>query len=291
MRHDPLIAIGDGRERPDPEPFREMVRLASEGRPLALITVIETVGPVPRGMGTSMVALEDGSGIGSIGGGELERLALEQAVAAIRDGRPRLLRYDFTGGETPELRKKCPSVTGLFVQPFLAGPELLIFGGGHIGSNLARMAQAAGYRVTVLDDRPGLPDPEWFPDGVRLLGGPMVENLDSIKFDDRSTYLVIVSYSHAKDEEILSACLRKPWRYAGMIGSCAKISAVFGKIGADDDTRALLSKVSSPIGLDLGGRSPGEVAVSILAEMQAVRYGKGEVLPMSARQCRREKKQ
>jgi len=271
MGPDPLVAIGDGQERIDIDAYREFLRLTDEGVPVALVTVVGVSGSTPRGMGAVMVVREDGSSVGTIGGGSLELLASRHAVSSLRDGKPRRLHYD---------AKNCSGVTDIFVQPSAGRPNLFIFGAGHIGASLAPMAAAAGFRVTVLDDRDGFPDPAKFPPGVRLLAGLFDEGIESLVFDESSTYVVIASYSHMKDEQILENCLRMPWKYIGMIGSRKKIETAFGKIGTDEEAGRLLSRVHAPIGLDLGGRSTGELAVSILAELLAVRNDREQVVPM-----------
>jgi xanthine dehydrogenase accessory factor len=281
MVPDPLVAIGDGRETVDMEAYEEFVRLASEGKPVALVTVVETGGSVPRGMGAVMAVRADGSTVGTVGGGSLEVLAGREAVASLADGKPRRLHYDFTGEQDENLPKKCGGVIDLFVQPSASFPVLYLFGAGHVGASLAPMAAAAGFRVTVLDDRRGFPDPSAFPPGVELVNGMFEESIESLRFDAESTFVVITSYSHAKDERILGGCLHRDWKYLGMIGSRRKVESAFRKLAKDEESRERLSRVRAPIGLDLGGRSTGEIAVSILAELLAVRNDREQVVPMS----------
>jgi xanthine dehydrogenase accessory factor len=286
MGSDPLAAIGDGREILQLEAYAEFVRLCEKGQPAALVTVLQTGGSVPRGMGAAMTVRADGSTVGTIGGGSLEVLAGKEALASLRDGRPRRLHYDFTGGQDGNLPEKCGGIYDLFVQPSIGFPALYLFGAGHIGTALAPMAASAGFQVTVLDDRDGFPDPAAFPAGVDLVHGPFDERIESLRFDAGLTYVVIVSYSHAKDEQILEACLHREWKYMGMIGSRRKVESAFRKLGNDPASQERLALVRAPIGLDLGGRSTGEIAVSILAELLAVRNDRGQVIPMSEKNKR-----
>ena len=144
------------------------------------------------------------------------------------------------------LPKKCGGVIDLFVQPSAPQPSLYLFGAGHVNGALAPMALAAGFRVTVLDDRDGFPDPAVFPGEAVLRHGPFAELVDGLAFDADRTYCVIVAYSHVKDEEILEACLRS---------ACAP-------------------------------RSNASIAVSILAELLAVRNEREQVVPMSRKNKR-----
>lgn len=275
-----LVALGEPVERVEVDAYREFVRLADAGRPVALVTVVDTAGSAPRGMGAAMAVREDGSIVGTVGGGNLEHIAARHALEALGDGRPRRFHYDYSGGEGQNLDKACMGTTDLYVQPCLALPQLYVFGAGHIAVALAPIARASGFRVTVIDDRPGYPDPARFPDGVRCLHGDFVPTIESLTFDD-ATSIVAVTYGHEKDEEVLAACLGRRWRYLGMIGSRAKVGRAFRSLGVDEASRARLREVRAPIGLDLGGRSPGEIAVQIAAEILAVRYGRvSSVRPM-----------
>ena len=270
---DPLVEIGEPTERLELDAYAEFVRLAGAGLPVALVTVVGTDGSAPRGMGAAMAVRADGSIAGTVGGGNLEHEIVRHALLSLADGRPRRFHYDFSGGASQNLEKACVGKTEFFVQPCLTAARLHLFGGGHIAIALAAIAEAAGFRVTVIDSRPGFPDPSRFPGTVRLVQGPLPDSIGPLPFDE-STYVVIVTHGHEQDETVLAACLGKPWKYLGMIGSRAKVARVFRSLGTDDAARRRLSEVRAPIGLDVGGRSPGEIAVSIAAEMIAVRYGK-----------------
>lgn len=284
---EPLVALGEPAERLELDAYREFVRLADAAQPVALVTVVETRGSAPRGMGAAMAVREDGSIVGTVGGGNLEHIAVRHALEAIEDGRPRRFHYDYSGGPGQNLAKACLGKTDLYVQPCPAPPRLYVFGAGHIGIALAPIARASGFRVTVIDDRPGYPDAARFPEGVRCVAGPFVPTIESLAFDG-ATYVVVVTYGHEQDETVLSACLQRRWRYLGMIGSRAKVARIFRTLGVDEETRRRLAEVHAPIGLDLGGRSPGEIAVQIAAELLAVRHGRRAVGPMRAGAGRHE---
>ena len=279
---DPLVAVGEGRESFDLEAYQEFVRLSREGEPAALVTVIGSAGSSPRGMGAAMTVRGDGSIAGTVGGGSLELLVIKHALEAMQDGRPRRFHYDYSGGEEQNLEKACMGETDFFIQPSVRRPRLHIFGAGHIGVALASIAQQAGFQVSLADDRPGFPPALAVPAGVRVLDGPFEETISGLTFDE-ATYAVIVTYGHTQDENVLRACLHLPWRYLGMIGSKAKVARVFEGVGVDQASRERLKAVHAPIGLDIGGRAPGEIAISIAAELLAVRHGRdpSHVRPMA----------
>lgn len=268
---DPLLAKGDAREWTDLDPYREFVRLGSEGIPVALVTVLETTGSAPRSMGAAMTVSHDGSIVGTVGGGGLEREMIKHALDAIRDGCPRRYHYDFSGGKHQNVEIGCSGKADFLIQPCVTQPHLMIFGAGHIGRALAPMGVAAGFRLTVADDRPGQPEPHAFPANAHLCSGDFRETISKLAFDS-TTYIVVVTYNHEQDETVLGACLHKEWRYLGMIGSKAKVASIFKSLSVDDESKRLLSRVHAPIGLRLGGRSPGEIAVAIAAELIAVRH-------------------
>lgn len=275
-----LAEAGEAKECAEAPALVEFGRLVEAGRRAALVTVIGTTGSAPRGMGAAMAVRDDGTIAGTVGGGRLEFEAIAAAKAAMADGRPRRLHLDFTAGPGRNIDMACAGTADLFVLPHAGGPELVVFGAGHVARALAPMARAAGYRVTVLDDRPGHPDPGAFPAGARLLAGTYAETAAGIEFDADRTFVVLVTHGHEKDAEALRLCLDMPWRYLGMIGSRSKVARVFADLSAAGAPAEALARVRAPIGLDLGGRAPGEIAVSILAEMQAVRYGKEMTRPL-----------
>jgi xanthine dehydrogenase accessory factor len=254
----------------------EFARLAREGEPVALVTVVGAEGSTPRGMGGCMTVRRDGSIAGTIGGGSIELMAIEQALAAIEDGRPRRFHFDFSGGPHQNLDKACTGKTDVFVQPCLPQPKLFVLGAGHIGNALARLGREAGYRVTIVDERPGYPQRSQLAEDAEPVHCDYSEAGARLPIDGNS-YVVIVTHGHTEDEKALAACLHRPWKYLGLIGSRSKVARIFRNLARDDEAKSALDRVHAPIGLDLGGRSVGEIAISIVAEMQAVRHGRDEI--------------
>jgi len=209
-----------------------------------------------------------------VGGGNLELYVIRHALESLTDGRSRRIHYDFTGGQATNVEKACCGTTDFLVQPFVPACRLVIFGAGHVARSLAVLGRSCGFDLVVVDDRPEFLNPTHFPPGARLLGGPFESLAGSVPMDD-GTYAVIMTYGHDHDETVLAACLRRPWRYLGMMGSLSKVAKVRQHLALSEEDRGLLDRVHAPIGLDTGGRSPGEIAVSIMAEILSVRYGRG----------------
>ncbi|MGD8395608.1 MAG: XdhC/CoxI family protein [Candidatus Eiseniibacteriota bacterium] len=279
---DPVVAIAPAGERLDPAVYAEFAELVTRGEPAVLVTVVRTTGSVPRGMGAVMLVRRDGTIGGTVGGGAVERLAIAEARHALADGRARLLHYDCTGAATRNLEMICEGTVDLYVQPAAARSHLVVCGAGHVARALVPLALATGFRATVIDERPGMPVASDFPPGVELLPGDYRRHLAALDLDADATFVVIVTHGHRHDTEVLAACLDRPCRYLGMIGSRSKVRAVFDALGTTEEARRRLERVRAPIGLDLGGRTPSEIALSILAEMTAVKHDRDTIVPLSA---------
>lgn len=229
----------------------------TEKRPAVLATVIEVKGASPAKVGAQIVLLGDGTSSGTVGGGKLEASILEDAHLAITDGLPRLTHYSLTEKGPDAIGTLCGGDVSVFIQPFLPPAQLIIVGGGHIGRPLKVMAETAGFDVIIVDVEPGRAD---------------VPELESVHLTADS-YMVLITTDHISDEAALRKLVYSPVRYIGMIGSRHKCNAIMEHMRLDGVSDVALARVYAPIGLDLGGPTPQEIAVSILAEVIAVRRG------------------
>ena len=225
--------------------------------PVALATVVDVQGASPTQVGFKLLVQTDGSAVGNIGGGDLEQRVREEAIAALRDGRSRLFHFTLREEEPDALGTLCGGDVTLFIEVYNPIPTLLIVGGGHLGRPLAEMARVVGFHVQVVDVQPERATvPQFDPEVVTPW-----------------TFVVITTQTHATDEQALRQVLDTPAAYVGMIGSRRKVQTIFGHLRADGVSDEQLARVRAPIGLDLGGRSPEEIALAILAEVVQVRYG------------------
>ncbi len=243
--------------------MREAIQALAEAihhkQPAVLATVIEVIGASPAKVGAQIVLLADGMTAGTAGGGKLEAAILVDAQAALSDGQPRLTHYTLTEEGTDAVGVLCGGEVRAFIQPYLPPPQLVIVGGGHIGRPLKIMGEAAGFDVLVVDVEPGR---------------ATVPGLDTIQLTE-DAYIVLITTDHVSDEAALRQVITSPARYIGMIGSRYKCDTILGRLRADGVSDEALARVYAPIGLDLGGSSPEEIAVSILAEVIAVRRSGG----------------
>ncbi len=228
-----------------------------QDEPVALATVVEVEGASPAQVGFKMLVRPDGSVVGNLGGGELEQRTRAEAVNALREGASRLIHYTLREEGPDAIGMLCGGRVSVFIEVYRPTPVLLIVGGGHIGQPLAEMGRLLGFQVEVVDVRPER---------------ATVPHLDPTTITPQ-TYVVLITEDHRTDEQALRQVLDTPAAYIGMIGSLRKVSIVFDHLRADGVSEERLAQIHAPIGLDLGGRSPAEIALSILAEIVQVRYG------------------
>ena len=250
------------------EIYKEIVALRKAGVGCAIVTITEAKGSVPRSAGAKMLVKPDGSIIGTVGGGAVEKRLIEEALTALEKGQPKSLHLNLG----KELAMSCGGAITAFIEPLISIPQLIIFGAGHIGSALTRLGKMLGFRVIVSDSRSEYANHERLPDADQIFAAPYQDSLPNLKFDE-NTYVVILTHQHAHDQEILEYCVQKPLAYLGMIGSKTKIKKAFDRLREQDIDEKLIAKIHSPIGLDIGAETPEEIALAIAAELVAVRKG------------------
>lgn len=252
---------------------REIVEVLEGRRGRAVLaTVIGRSGSAPQIVGAKLLLHESGTVVGTVGGGAIEAQVLASCQAALRDGRSRRVKANLV----QDLAMCCGGAMEVFVEYLQPQLRLIIVGGGHVAQAVVPVATAAGFRVTVLDDREELLEHPAF-EGVETLAHDVDElDDDALALTDRD-YVLVMTRDHQRDEVAVARLLRLPHHFLGMIGSRRKVHTVLRRIVARE--RGLgrqepdMSRLRAPIGLALGGRTPGEIAVSIVAELIAVRYG------------------
>jgi xanthine dehydrogenase accessory factor len=239
------------------DPIQALAEAIQQQQPAVLATVIEISGASPAKVGAQIVLLADGATTGTVGGGKLEASIVNDARDARSSGQPRLVHYTLAESGQDAIGTLCGGEVRVFIQPYVPAPKMIIVGGGHIGRPLRVMGEAAGFNVMVVDAEPGLAN---------------VPGLEAIALNQDS-YVVLITTDHISDEAALRQVITSPLRYVGMIGSRAKCQTILDHLRADGITAEALDRVYAPIGLELGGTSPQEIAVAILAEIIAVRHG------------------
>lgn len=244
------------------------------GARVALVTIVRVNGSTPQRVGAKMLVDEDGAIVGTIGGGCYENDAIGRARLALREGaRPFLVHYDLNDDFAQDTGLVCGGQMDVFVEPLLPPPDLFIVGAGHVGFHLARIAAATGFTVHVVDDREAFANRERFPDAADVIVDDIGVWLAEAPLPT-SAFVVVVTRGHKHDLDAVRALGDRDLRYVGLIGSRAKVARLGEQLVAEGADAALMARVHAPIGLDIGAVTPEEIAVSILAELIAVRYGK-----------------
>jgi xanthine dehydrogenase accessory factor len=242
------------------------------GTPAALAIVIRTEGSVPRKPGTKMIIFGDGRIMGTLGGGDLEKRVIEQALEAIHEKIPRIVSFTLDM-EKGKLDMMCGGTVEVYIEPLLPSEKLIIFGAGHITRSLAPMMKKIGFQVSVVDDTPDFLKKEYFPDIENLY----IEDMDVFAkavSSDPKTYVIVLSRGFSRDKVILGHLLRKEFRYIGMIGSQRKLENIIKALQEEGLPKEAFSTLKSPVGLDIGAETPEEIAISIAAEIMAIKKGK-----------------
>lgn len=264
--------------------YREIARLSEEGAAFVVATVVESSGSTPRKSGAKMLVTADGGTEGTVGGGKVEAQVTEDALDALRRGISRTVEYELREEGDHALGMVCGGDTKVFLEVHKPAETLLVIGAGHIGEKLAAMGEILGYRIVVLDQRPEFATEERFPSAEVIVGHPG-ETAGLVEIDDR-THIVIVTHGHVHDKETLRSVATSPAAYIGMIGSRRKVATVMSELEEEGVDAEALAGVSAPVGLDLGGDEPAQIALSILAEISARRHGREEVPYMKGSRVR-----
>jgi xanthine dehydrogenase accessory factor len=253
--------------------YEQLAAAARGGEPAWLATVVTTTDSTPARVGMKMIARTTGLVAGTIGGGALEKMTLEK-IRAEQPGTAVKWSFDLgseegVGIHTPMV---CGGVEEILVEPLASGVPLIIFGGGHCGIALSQLAAQTGFAVTVYDCREEWASAEKHPHAARLLCAPYegVENRVALT---AQTYVVIMTHGHQHDASVLRQVVGADWKYLGMMGSGKKVGAVLEGLRVSGVDPARIGRVSSPIGVAIGSHTPEEIAVSIVAQMIAVRNG------------------
>jgi xanthine dehydrogenase accessory factor len=255
------------------EVFAALAAALEAGEPVALVTITGSTGSTPQRVGAKMLVYEDGRTVGTIGGGCYENEAFWKAREAIKSRKPLNMSFELNDDFAQETGLVCGGQMDVFIEPVESSPELYVFGAGHVGHFVGKMAHDVGFRVHVVDDREKFANAERFGPDIDVIVDDIPIWLEKHTLS-ATTYAVVVTRGHRHDLETMRGLLRSPLRYLGLIGSKAKVKRIFDMLREEGVTPDTLRPVHAPIGLDIGAITPQEIAVSIVAELIAVKHGK-----------------
>jgi xanthine dehydrogenase accessory factor len=249
--------------------FEEIVKMRRAGQRGALATIVHTNGSIPSYESSRMLVREDGSLVGTIGGGCVEAEVWAAAKEVMDKEAPRKMVFNLNNEATYDNGLICGGTVEIFVEPILPQPMLHLFGGGHVSMALAKAAASAGFGIVLVDDREAFANLQRFPMAQEVFTS--YEDAFSKIQPNASSYLVIVTRGHKEDMRVLAWAVRTNARYIGMIGSKRKVLSVYKALEQEGFRAEEMERVFAPMGLDIGALSPEEIAISIVAELIAVR--------------------
>jgi len=235
-----------------------------------LATVVQVTGSAPQVPGAKLVVLADGRAAGTVGGGAFERRVLEEARSALDPASQptRLLTLNLTR----DLGMCCGGEMKVFLERVLGPERLVVFGGGHIGKALAEAAARVGFAVTVVDEREEWAAAARFPQAREVVNEEPEVALPELLLDE-ATFCVVVTHDHKLDQALVKSLLGSRARFVGLVASRTKRNKFVARLRAQGLSEAELGRLRSPLGLALGAITPEEIALSIVAELVAVRRG------------------
>ena len=251
------------------EIYREMVNLISKGEGGVLATIISSKGSAPRKTGAKMLIKTDGSFIGTVGGGGVEKAVMDKVPEVMKTGITATVHFDLSG-TGPNAAMICGGQIDVFLEPIRNSERLFLFGAGHISQATTAMAKMMGFDVTVIDPRSEYNNPERFPQADSLVVKEYEAAFPELQVN-KDSYIVIYTPGHNLDETCLRFALTTDACYIGMIGSQKKSLEIKRRIVESGVPKGTVERTHTPIGIDIGAETPEEIAVSILAEIIKVK--------------------
>jgi xanthine dehydrogenase accessory factor len=250
--------------------YEEIIRLRRLGQKCALATIVQVRGSIPSFESAKLLVREDGSMVGTIGGGCVEAEVWNVAREVLQTEKPRNLNFSLGQDAAYDNGLICGGQLNVFVEPVLPQPSAFIFGAGHISKSLCKVAGMAGFRTTVVDDREMFANRERFPEADEVIAAEYEQVFPSLEVNETG-YLVIVTRGHRDDMRVLKWAIQTPARYIAMIGSKRKVISVIKELEKEGIPRQAFERVFAPMGLEIGAITPEEIAVAVVAEMIAIR--------------------
>jgi xanthine dehydrogenase accessory factor len=252
--------------------YEEIVKLRRDGRRGALATIINVRGSIPSFNTAKMLVRDDGSIVGTIGGGCVEADVWQAAREVMEQEKPRTLTFNLNQNPKDDTGLVCGGTLEVYVEPVLPVSVLYLFGAGHVAHAIYKIARIAGFDVIVVDDRDAYANQERFPEAREVIAADFDDATAKLE-PTESSYIAVVTRGHRDDMRVLRWAVQTAARYVGMIGSKRKTLAIYKELEQQGIALALFDKVTAPIGLEIGAITPEEIAVAVVAEMISVKRG------------------
>lgn len=250
--------------------YEELIRLRRLGQKAALATIVQVRGSIPSYESAKLLVREDGSIMGTIGGGCVEAEVWAAAREVIETGQPKHLSFNLGQDAAYDNGLICGGQLDVFIEAVAPMPAAYIFGAGHISRSLSKVALMAGFSTVIVDDREAFANRERFPEASEVFAGEYEDVFAKLEIRENG-YIVIVTRGHRDDMRVLRWAVGTPARYIAMIGSRRKVLNVVRELEKEGIPREAMERIFAPMGLDIGAISPEEIAISVAAEMIALR--------------------
>jgi xanthine dehydrogenase accessory factor len=250
--------------------YDEIVRLRKLGQKCAVATIVQVNGSIPSFESAKILVREDGSFMGTVGGGCVEAEVWNAAREVIETEKPRHLSFSLGQDAAYDEGLICGGQLNIFVEPVIPQPRAFIFGGGHVSKGISKIATLAGFSTSIIDNREAFANAERFPEAEATYAEEYEDVFPKLPVNS-SSYVIIVTRGHRDDMRVLRWAVNTPAKYIAMIGSKRKTIAVVHELEKDGIPREAFERVFAPMGLEIGAEMPEEIAISVVAEMIAVR--------------------
>jgi len=250
--------------------YEEVVRLRRLGQKCALATIVQVNGSIPSYESAKLLVREDGSMLGTIGGGCVEAEVWNVARDVMQSERPRHMNFSLGQDAAYDNGLICGGQLSVFVEPVVPQPRVYVFGAGHISKSISKIANMAGFASVIVDNREAFANRDRFPEADEIFAEEYEEVFPKLPIRDTS-YVVIVTRGHRDDMRVMRWAVGTNAKYIAMIGSKRKVIGVVKELEKEGIAREAFERTFAPMGLDIGAITPEEIAVSIVAEMIAMR--------------------
>jgi len=250
--------------------YDEIVRLRKLGQKCAVATIVQVNGSIPSFESAKILVREDGSFMGTVGGGCVEAEVWNAAREVIETEKPRHLSFSLGQDAAYDEGLICGGQLNIFVEPVIPQPRAFIFGGGHVSKGISKIATLAGFSTSIIDNREAFANQERFPEAEATYAEEYEAVFPKLPVNS-SSYIIIVTRGHRDDMRVLRWAVDTPAKYIAMIGSKRKTISVVHELEKEGIRREAFDKVFAPMGLEIGAEMPEEIAISVVAEMIAVR--------------------
>ncbi len=262
--------------------YEKIIELKNKNESFAIASVVKNSGSVPGKVGFKMIIKNDGTTLGTVGGGAIEVRAIDDALALLKKNESGLIDYVLSSDKSivgeNVVPMMCNGKVWIFFESYNRNPSVYVFGGGHVGKSLLHFLKPLKFNVTLIDNRPEFSDPQKYPEADFCVTSNYNEFLEKFAPPENS-YFVVLTHGHEFDFEILSGIIKRNVNhaYVGVIASKSKAADLIERLKKEIGHEFDLEKIHTPIGLKIGGDTAEEIALSIAAQIQTVRYSKSGI--------------